>query len=35
LRTTAAPEEVGFRLQYSKTALKKTISQLPGKEVIN
>ncbi|CAJ0849557.1 20745_t:CDS:10 [Entrophospora sp. SA101] len=33
LRTTAAPEEVGFRLQYSKAALKKVISQLPGKEI--
>ena len=33
LRTNAAPEEVGFRIQFNKTALKKVISQYPGKEV--
>ncbi|CAG8688227.1 20627_t:CDS:2, partial [Cetraspora pellucida] len=31
LRTTSAPEEVGFRLKYSKDALKKVVSQYPGK----
>ncbi|CAG8722305.1 34551_t:CDS:10, partial [Racocetra persica] len=33
LRTTSAPEEVGFRLKYSKDALKKVVSQYPGKEI--
>ncbi|CAG8567139.1 5970_t:CDS:10, partial [Diversispora eburnea] len=33
LRTTAAPEEVGFRLQYNKVALKKIVSSYPGKEI--
>ncbi|CAG8470772.1 4105_t:CDS:10 [Ambispora leptoticha] len=32
-KTTAAPEEVGFHLRYSKDALKKVISQFPGKEI--
>ena len=29
------PEEVGFRLDYSKTELKKCIKEYPGKEVYN
>ncbi|CAG8495262.1 8294_t:CDS:2, partial [Funneliformis caledonium] len=33
LRTNAAPEEVGFRIQFNKSALKKVISQYPGKEI--
>lgn len=33
LRTTSAPEEVGFRLKYSKDALKKVVSQYPSKEI--
>ncbi|CAG8434427.1 1984_t:CDS:10 [Ambispora gerdemannii] len=33
LKTTAAPEEVGFHLRYSKDALKKVVSQFPGKEI--
>ncbi|CAG8700524.1 17178_t:CDS:10, partial [Acaulospora morrowiae] len=35
LRTTAAPEEVGFRLQYNKAALKKIVSQYPGKDRVD
>ncbi|GES81230.1 exocyst complex component Sec3-domain-containing protein [Rhizophagus clarus] len=33
LRTNTAPEEVGFRIQFNKAALKKVISQYPGKEI--
>jgi hypothetical protein len=30
---TSAPEEVGFRMNYNKAALKKVIAMYPGKEI--